>query len=189
MRDAVLLLAGGASRRLPGKLERELGGKAMILRVAENLRGGGRAMYVAAGGSFAPETDAALDAPLIVDRARFAGPLRALLDASTRIPADRIFAVAADQPHLEASVLDALTDAWRPGDEAAVPQHSGGIEPLAALYDRAALLRVGALCKRDGRAAMRDLLALLAVRFVSLESRYFTNVNTSDDLRRVTQTA
>jgi molybdopterin-guanine dinucleotide biosynthesis protein A len=79
-------------------------------------------------------------------------------------------------------VLERLAAAWQAGDEAAVPRHQAGIEPLAALYDRLAVLREGARLRRLGRRAMRDLVASLATRFVPLEERHFCNANEVSDL-------
>ncbi len=156
----------------------------MIVSVFEKLARGRWPVFIAGKGSFAPEVEAALGAPLLVDRWSPRGPLHALLSACPFIAADRIFAVAADQPQLEPEVLERLAAAWRPGDEAVVPEHAGGIEPLAALYDRFAVLREGPRLRRAGRAAMRDLIAAIATRFVQVESRYFHNVNTRSDLER-----
>jgi molybdenum cofactor guanylyltransferase len=183
MDEAVLLLAGGEATRFPGKLEREVDGKPMIARVLERLSGKWP-VYVAANPGFACE----IDAPLLIDRWPGGGPLLALVGAAPQIPAERIFAVAADQPLLERAVLEQLADAWQPGDEAVVPRHDGGIEPLAALYDRRALLREGERLRLAGRAAMRDLIASLATRFVAIERAYFHNVNEPSDLLAVTQT-
>ncbi|HEV3092573.1 MAG TPA: molybdenum cofactor guanylyltransferase [Candidatus Cybelea sp.] len=182
MREAVALLAGGAQRRFPGKLERELRGKPLMLHAFETVRASGYPVYVCGKATFAPELDAALDAPLIVDRFPGEGPLSALLGACELIPAERIFAIAADMPRLPADHLERLAAEMQPGDEAVVPQHEGGIEPLAALYDRAALLRVGQELHRSGRSSMRDAIARLATRFVREERRHFLNVNHPADL-------
>jgi molybdopterin-guanine dinucleotide biosynthesis protein A len=160
----------------------------MIVRVFAKLAHGPWPVYVAGKGSFAPPIDAALCAPLLIDRWSTRGPLHALLSACPFIRADRIFAVAADQPQLEPSVLECLAAAWMPGDEAAVPEHAGFIEPLAALYDRFALLREGLRLRRASRTAMRDLIAAVATRFVPMENRYFCNVNTRSDLGRRMET-
>lgn len=184
MADAILLLCGGEARRFPGKLERMVAGKALVLRVFERLREYGVPLYLAGKGTFAAEIDAALDAPLIVDRRPAAGPLHALLTAAPFVRADRIFAVAADQPQIGALTLGALTRAWEHGDEAVVPRHAGGIEPLAALYERRALLRVGPRLRREGRSAMHDLVGCLATRFLPQERRHFANVNVPRDLPR-----
>jgi molybdopterin-guanine dinucleotide biosynthesis protein A len=184
MADAILLLAGGSATRFPGKLEHDIEGQPMIARVFANLTHGPWPVYVAGKGSFAPSVDAALCAPMLIDRWPPRGPLHALLSACPFIAADRIFAVAADQPQLEPSVLERLAAAWMPGDEAAVPEHDGDIEPLAGLYDRLALLREGLRLRRASRSAMRDLIAAVATRFVPMQSRYFRNVNTRSDLGR-----
>ncbi len=184
MSEAVLLLAGGEATRFPGKLERLIEGQPMLARCFKRLSGAWP-VYVAGKASFASHLDAALDGPLFIDRWPAAGPLLALLSAAPYIRAERIFAVAADQPMLERSVLAQLADSWQPGDEAIVPQHGGGIEPLGALYDRFALLREGTRLRRAGCAAMRDLVASLATRFVAVDGSYFYNVNEASNLLAV----
>jgi molybdopterin-guanine dinucleotide biosynthesis protein A len=184
MGDAILLLAGGSATRFPGKLEHDIEGQPMIVSIFRKLGHAQWPVYIAGKGSFTPSVDAGLGAPLLIDRWFPRGPLHALLSACPFITADRIFAVAADQPQLEPSVLARLAAAWEPGDEAVVPEHGGSIEPLAALYNRYALLREGLRLRRARRSAMRDLVAAVATRFVPMESRYFRNVNTRSDLGR-----
>ncbi len=188
MADAIVLLAGGNARRFPGKLEREAGGRPMILRIFERLRELRIPIYIAGKSSFSPPVNAQLDAPLLVDRAPAQGPSSAFFSACATIRADRLFAIAADQPQLESRVLAQVSASWRPGDEAVVPEHDGRLEPLAALYDRYAVLREGTALHRRGRAAMHDLLARLAVRKLPADGRYFVNVNRPDDLTAVVTT-
>jgi molybdopterin-guanine dinucleotide biosynthesis protein A len=179
---AIVLLAGGEARRFPGKLERPIDGEPMILRCYRNLRATGLPIYVACKGEFARNVDAQLDAPRLIDRDPGGGPLRAFASACGAIDAERCFAIAADQPRLEASVLRRLLAAWRRGYEAVVPIHDGRIEPLAALYDRAAVVRGDPGLRRDGKAAMHELVGALAARFVPIEAEYFYNVNRPSDL-------
>lgn len=179
---AIVLLAGGAASRFPGKLEHRIEGRAMLVRCFERLRASGRPVYVAAGGCFSPELDAQLDAPTIVDRHPRAGPLRAFLDACAAIRAERLFAVAADQPNLDASLIARLSAAWREGDEAVVPEHHGKFEPLAAVYDRRAALREGFELRASRNYGVRDLIARLRARFLPCPSAYFHNVNRPEDL-------
>ncbi|HVN70099.1 MAG TPA: molybdenum cofactor guanylyltransferase [Candidatus Binatia bacterium] len=179
---AVVLLAGGEATRFPGKLEHRLEGRPMVAHLYERVRALGTAVYIAGNGSFSRETDAMLDAPLIVDRKPRRGPAEALLSACALVRADRIFALAADQPNLDAGVLERLRASWQSGDEAVVPEHDGRIEPLAALYDRRALLREGFELLRGGDRSMRALVARVAARFVAFEGRFFHNVNRSSDL-------
>jgi molybdenum cofactor guanylyltransferase len=181
---AILLLAGGKARRFPGKLERDLGGEPMIVRSYRRLRASPWPVYVAAKGTFPALIDAALDAPLLIDRRPGGGPLAALHSACSLIASPMIFAVAADMPHFDAHILNALAFAHREGDEGVVPQHDGVIEPLAALYDRRAILREGSKLLRGGRGAMRDLVERITARFVPLDKFYFHNVNREADLVR-----
>jgi molybdopterin-guanine dinucleotide biosynthesis protein A len=98
------------------------------------------------------------------------------------IRAERVFAVAADQPNFDASLIVRLNQAWRAGDEAVVPEHDGNIEPLAAVYDRRAALREGFELRASRRNAVRDLVARLRTRFLRCEAAYFHNVNRPEDL-------
>ncbi len=179
---AIVVLAGGEARRFPGKLEHRIGGRAMVASTYERMRASGWPVYIAGKGSFSLDVDASLDAPLLVDRRPGGGPLDALLSACAAIRAQRVFAVAADQPRLDAAVLERLDASWRSGDEAVVPEHDGAIEPLAALYERRAILREGFELRRRRTRAMRDLIGRLAVRFVAFDAGYFHNVNTPADL-------
>ncbi|MBV9718892.1 MAG: molybdenum cofactor guanylyltransferase [Candidatus Eremiobacteraeota bacterium] len=178
--DAIVLLAGGQERRFPGKLEHHVDGIPLLARCYERLRATGLPMYVIAKGSFSRELDARLEAPFIVDRHPGSGPLRALLDACAAIPARRMFVVAGDQPEIDTGVLERLEASWQSGDEAAVPVHDGQIEPLVAIYDRAAVLRE--VLRLRGRAAMRELVARLATRLVPCDGNSFHNVNHRQDL-------
>jgi molybdopterin-guanine dinucleotide biosynthesis protein A len=179
---AIVLLAGGQARRFPGKLEHPIDGRAMVVHVYERVRAAGWPVYIAGKSSFSREVDAQLDAPLVIDRRRGGGPLHALLSACAVIRAERIFAVAADQPRLDAVVLRRLAAAWQPGDEAVVPEHDGKLEPLAALYARPALLREGFELRASSESAMHNVIARLAARFVPLDAGYFYNVNRMADV-------
>lgn len=179
---AIVLLAGGAASRFPGKLERTVEGRPMLARTFDRMRASDFAVYVAARGSFSRQLDAAIDAPLLVDRHPGTGPLCAFLDACATIRAERVFAVAADQPNLDARVIVRINEAWRAGDEAVVPEHDGNIEPLAAVYDRRAVLREGFELRGSGKNAVRDLVARLRTQFLPCAAAYFHNVNRPEDV-------
>jgi len=182
-RPAIVLLAGGRARRFPGKLEHLIGGEPMVARVFRAMRSTGWPVYVAANEALSPEVLALLDAPVLRDRRPGEGPLAALVSAAEVIEAPSLFAVAADQPRLEGSVLQLLAAVCEPGDEAVVPIHDGRLEPLAALYARAALQREGARLLGEGRRPMYGLIESLAARFVPISGEYFQNVNSVADLR------
>jgi molybdenum cofactor guanylyltransferase len=178
----ILLLAGGRAERFPGKLEHAIDGEPMIVRVYRSLRAASWPIYIARRGSFALPLAAQLDAPLVIDRRPECGPLGALYSACELLRSQRIFAVAADQPHMRPAALESLAQAWEPGDEAVVPEHDGRVEPLAALYARSAVLRAASCAPEERGAAMHDLIDRIATRFLPMRAEYFVNVNTPADL-------
>lgn len=155
----------------------------MILRLFERLCASGLPVYIAGNASFPAPIDEALRAPLLIDRRPGRGPLAALISALPLVKAERVFAIAGDQPRLGKDLLDELAAAWQPGDESIVPRHAGGIEPLAALYGRIAVLREGYALLRRGHNAMHELIARLAARFVPVDEWCFLNVNRKPDLQ------
>jgi molybdopterin-guanine dinucleotide biosynthesis protein A len=181
---AIVILAGGNATRFPGKLERRIGGEPMLLCVYRHARATGWPVYIAGRGWNAAEIDAQLDAPVLVDRRPGDGPLQAFLSACDAIEAERIVALAADEPYVDARLLASIAAAWQPGDEAVAPEHDGRFEPLAALYVRSAARREAARLVEGGSRAMRALIGRLQTRFVAVPGRYFANINTPQDLHR-----
>jgi molybdopterin-guanine dinucleotide biosynthesis protein A len=178
---AVAILAGGRASRFPKKLEREVGGRSMIVSAYERARATGWPVYVVGSAPFLPEL---LDgADVIPDREAGGGPLQALVSACEALNCEHVVALAADEPFVDTALLRELLAAWIEGDEAAVPKHEGGIEPLAAAYDRRAVLREAPTANADG-GSMHALLARLRVRHVPSPRRSFANVNTPRDYQR-----
>lgn len=184
----VVLLAGGAARRLPRKLERRIAGVPLLLQVRRNVDGPWP-VYVCTAGRLPAALVARLDCLVLRDRTPGAGPLCALADACAALTQPRVFAVAGDMPHVGAAVLHLLIGAFHEGDEAVVPEHDGVIEPLVALYDRAALLREASVLLREGERAMHCAVERLRTRRIRCDGAVFVNVNTPEDLRAVRATS
>jgi molybdopterin-guanine dinucleotide biosynthesis protein A len=184
----VIILAGGEATRLHGKLELATGALPMIVRVYRNVSAG-RATYISCKGPFPPEIDRLLPAPMVVDRWVRRGPLAGMLSTMLEMPQRFVFAVAGDAPFVTSAFIDRLAARLEPGDEAVVPQHGEAIEPLAALYDRAAFIRAGLPILESGRGALRLVIAELAARFVTIDDdgRLFANVNTPADYAAVNE--
>jgi molybdopterin-guanine dinucleotide biosynthesis protein A len=179
---AVVILAGGQASRLPGKLELDAGGVPLVVRVYHNVREIGP-VYVCAAGTFAAEIDRALECPLIVDRRPWQGPLAALYHALPYVAAARVFVVAADAPYVDGSVVRQLERAWERGVQAVVPVNAQErLEPLCALYDRAALLEAARGVLAEGSGGVAAAVERLAAKRVRLSNeRVFVNVNTASD--------
>jgi molybdopterin-guanine dinucleotide biosynthesis protein A len=180
---SIVILAGGQARRFPGKLEAPFEGRPLLAHVYHQWRDIAPTL-VAGRGTFPAALDALIDCPIVVDRWPERGPLGGLLSAAHETNAARIFAVAGDAPRVTHDVLDRLLDAWLENDEAVVPEHDGRLEPLAALYDRIALMREASKGLQGEDASMHGMLARMRVQRVPLDARYFVNINTAADLPR-----
>jgi len=178
----VVILAGGKSTRLPNKLERPLRGEPMVVRVFRNVRKAGNA-YVCANGTFDPQIDDALACPVIIDRRPWSGPLTALLDALPHLEERAVFVVSADLPLVHAGVAGELRGALEPGDDAVVPlDESGRLQPLCALYDRAALLAAASQAVGEGKRSMHAALDSMNVRKIRLHDDFvLEGVNTPEE--------
>jgi len=186
----VVVLAGGAATRFPGKLFAELDGTALLERVVANFAGATDELVLAIDGGFDVAVAERLGVRFVVDRVPRRGPLGGLLSALPELHARYVFVVAGDAPFVDANLARRLAASLQTGDEAVVPRHGSTpqrTEPLAALYDRAALMREGAIELQTGNGALRAVLGRLHVRFVDLgeTSRTFANVNTPQDLARL----
>jgi molybdopterin-guanine dinucleotide biosynthesis protein A len=182
----VVILAGGEATRLPGKLQLPAGAVPMLVRVYRNVSPG-RTTYISCRGGFAPEVDALLDCPMVVDRWERRGPLCGLLSTLSEMQTPLVFAVAGDAPFVDSTFIDRLISLWHPGDEAVVPVHEisgrSRLEPLAALYDRVAFLREGEKVL-NGQGSLLAVLEKLSVRRYPVagdDIKIFTNVNTPED--------
>jgi molybdopterin-guanine dinucleotide biosynthesis protein A len=178
----VLILAGGEATRLPGKLQIAAGDVPMITRVYRNVSHG-RETFISCNATFAPEIDADLPCPMVVDRWTRRGPLAGMVSTMSEMRSSFVFVVAGDAPFVSAAFIDRLASHVRPGDEAVVPRHRGQIEPLTALYHRTAFLRAAMPTLIAGSGGPRPVLNRLAVNYVDLgdAESVFTNVNTPAD--------
>jgi molybdopterin-guanine dinucleotide biosynthesis protein A len=182
----VAILAGGEATRLPRKLELDAGSLPLLARVYRNVSPG-RETFISCKATFPPDIDALLPCPMVVDRWPLRGPLAGLLSTMLEMRSPYVFAVAGDAPFVTSVFIDRLAGELRQGDEAVVPRHAGGIEPLAAIYERAAFLREGLPLLRAGQGALRAVIAALTTNFVPVEDRaaLFANVNTGAEYAAV----
>ena len=182
---AVVVLAGGEAKRLPGKLFLDAGDLPLLVRVYRNVSVG-RTTMLSSNGALPYEIDVLIDAPAVVDRWSLRGPLSGLLSTMSALAAPWVFAVAGDAPFVDAAFIDMLEAQIASGDEALVPRHLRAgktqVEPLAALYARAAFLREGLPVLLTGNGSLHATLERLATRYIDIaDERVFTNVNTPED--------
>jgi molybdopterin-guanine dinucleotide biosynthesis protein A len=178
----VVILAGGEASRLPGKLELDAGGVPMIVRVYRNVRDAGP-VYVSANRSFPSDIDMALDCPVIIDRWPRKGPLGGLYSALECVAEPFVFVTAGDAPYVHAGVAQSLAAAWEQGVQAVVPVNvQGRLEPLCALYDRAAFLSVAGPILHGPSGGVWAVVERLKAKRVRLtDERVFASVNTVEE--------
>ncbi len=182
----VLILAGGQATRLPDKLQLDAGSVPMIVRVYRNVSTG-RETFISCKATFPPDIDACLPCPMVVDRWPLRGPLAGMISTMSEMRSRFVFAVAGDAPFVTSAFIERLAAEMRPGDQAVVPRHAQGIEPLAAIYERDAFVLAGLPLLLGGQGALRRVIDSLAARFVTVESdtQLFANVNTPADYAAV----
>jgi molybdopterin-guanine dinucleotide biosynthesis protein A len=170
-----LLLVGGASRRFgTPKALAELGGETLAAR-AWRLLGEACDERIAVGKA-ADALD--LPFPLLDDGSEVRAPLAGLVAGLRTASHDVAVAVPVDMPFLTAQALQELAAACL---DAAVPP-SG---PLPGAYRKSAL-PVLERRLRDGELTLAAALDELEAVTVDLEAALLVNVNTREDLSRLT---
>ena len=190
-RTTIVLFAGGAATRLPGKLALPVHGEAMLARVYRRVVDGRRPCVVSARAPLDEQLAATIHAPVVLDRHGEAGPLGALVTVAATLTTPLLFAAAGDLPELDAAFVDDLEAEYdRAGaasdlPEAVVPRWpDGSLEPLAALYDARAAARAGATALAAGGRRMSAMLDGLRVRHFAVrpqDGARLVNVNTPPD--------
>jgi len=193
----VVLLAGGPATRLPGKLTLDVSGEPMLLRSIRRLTEEGWPCVISVRTPLAtsltvPSTEE-VDWEVVADEVADGGPLGGLCTAARRARTPLLFAAAGDLPNLSAEFASRLLDAYhavQPRTPAAVlpTWPDGHVEPLAALYDRDALVRGAtealAAGKRKVTAALEGLDVLAYPVGPDAETTLL-NVNTPQDYERL----
>jgi molybdenum cofactor guanylyltransferase len=192
----IVLLAGGRATRLPGKLTRTIDDEPMIVRVYRQLTSGGRPCVVSIREPLPAAVVKQISAPMIQDAYGDSGPLGGLASAAAHVRTPLLFAAAGDLPNVDDLVVDALEARYRQetqcggvAPDVILPRHpNGDVEPLAALYDTAALRTSAVRSLATGRKKVTHALEGLRVTHYDIaaaEAMKFVNVNTLQDLAGV----
>jgi len=192
------VLAGGRSVRMGvDKTLLDVDGEPLVSRVVRAVDGVCSQTIVVTN-----RPDALADAALpdsvavVLDEVAYQGPLGGLTTAMARAENAWVLAVAADMPHLEPKVIDALWSV-REGVDVVVPVSEKGPEPLLALYRVEACLPVARAVLATGRRRLIAIFSTLRVAEVPVESlravdpelRSLVNINTPADLAEARENA
>ena len=182
MQASLLVLAGGASRRMGRpKAWLEVGDTFLLRYVVDRLAPAFSEVMV----SFAePEQ---LEEPLpyriVFDRKRSAGPLAGLEAGLLAARNELIFAMACDMPYVTKEFANMAVVAARRSD-AAIPRIGGRPEPVCGAYARSALPAMSEALDA-GRLKTADAIAELDVTWLEdVDPDLFRSLNTPEDLER-----
>jgi len=195
MQKGVIVLAGGASKRMGGnKALLRVKGVPMIERVIDAAsKVSGEVIVVTSSKRASASISKVVGrgVTIIEDEERGWGPLMGMVTGCKRSHAEYVAVVPCDAPYLNPRVLMELFKRAE-GHDAAVPRWPNGyLEPLHSAYRRQAVLEVAQdLLKKGFRSIHRLIESLKDVVYVSVEELRpideklltFFNVNTPRDL-------
>jgi molybdopterin-guanine dinucleotide biosynthesis protein A len=188
MKFSAVILAGGRSQRMGrDKAWLTIDGKPLVARQIELARGLGAERVLISGRAGADYSS--LNRPVLQDRVPDAGPLAGIESALAAISTPLLLVLAVDMPKMTVSVLQSLLAHCRE-DCGAIPRFDKNIEPLAAVYPRAALeiarsqLDSGQYGARDfaERCAAQNLAAFLYLP--NADAACFENWNSPADTKK-----
>lgn len=187
---SIAVLAGGQSRRMgTDKSFVPVDGQAMIERVLAQVRLLDLPVFIVAN---QPERYAQFSVPVVVDVVPGKGSLGGIYSALYHSPSAYTLCVACDMPFLQPELLRHLIG-LRMDYDAVVPEMNRRLQPLHAIYSKTCLPPLRDLIAQN-HLAIYGLYQHISTRVVSQSTlmrfddalRSFTNVNTPDDLKRVT---
>ena len=175
VRATLLLLAGGASRRMgQPKALLPFGAVTLIEHISRNLAPEFDEVLVSAND---PESvPPGLRQRLVRDLHLGAGPLAGIEAGLHAARNDTVFAIACDMPLVTAELARLLVAAAQ-GHEAAVPRLGGRPEPAAAAYRQGAAGPIAAALAEGRRQASEVLEELDVAWLEDLDPGLFANAN------------
>ena len=192
MNFSAVILAGGKSSRMGcDKAFAELDGQTLLARQIWLVQAAGAADVFISGQTGVNYSG--FGCPVLTDKFHDAGPLAGIHSALAATDSPLLLVLAVDLPGMTADFLRKLAAECRE-NAGVVPRVAGNLEPLAAIYPKAALPLATFLLKENSLAvknfAERCEQAML-VSFADLPDSaagFFLNCNSQDDLRQVIST-
>jgi molybdopterin-guanine dinucleotide biosynthesis protein A len=175
------VLAGGRSQRMRSdKALVEIGGRPLVLRVADELSK--VCGFVGIAGD--PAKYQQLGLPVVADEFPGAGPLAGIEASLRHTSAPWNLIAACDMPALTPEIFEMLFAAEA---DCTVPRYEDGdVEPLCAVYHRRCHPAVREALE-SGVRRVTEALRRLEIRYVQVASSApFVNLNTPEDLRKYT---
>lgn len=194
--DAVILAGGKSSRMQRDKAFLEVDGASLLARQIALVRSvGAREVFIS--GRVGVDYSA-FGCPILVDKFSDAGPLAGIERAIEASTSPLLLVLAVDMPAMNATMLRKLIESCD-GVVGVIPKTKYGIEPLAAVYPKAALDNPAIRCGielQQGKAPGVRWLAQECVasglsRFVDVsdaDAEYFASANSPEEFQRLART-
>lgn len=185
---SAVLLAGGKSTRMGrDKASIEIDGKALWRRQLDLLAAIDPVELYISGPANGPY--AGSDGVIIPDRMNDCGPLAGLSSTLGVCSAEWLAVLAVDMPYMTADFMKSLIDSAERTGRGQIPVHADGqLEPLAAIYPRAAfelskeLLKAGERCLSAFIDALETAGLIQRTAISSEVKQLFANWNRPEDL-------
>jgi molybdopterin-guanine dinucleotide biosynthesis protein A len=184
--SAGVVLTGGASRRMGvDKALVEVDGRPMAVRVADALWEAGCRPVVCQGGDVEALTALGLEAHPDDEEHAGAGPVAAIVAASTRL-GGAIVVAACDLADLDPATVERVVAAGATVPPRVTVAEADGRRHLLSYWPAGSLVAVAAVEAPGGTVGGRyeELLARVGAVGVPVEAAAVRNVNTPDDLDR-----
>lgn len=186
------VLAGGASTRMGrDKALITLKGRTLVEHVVERLRPISDDVFVV---TKRPDALEHVDVPVVTDRRDVQTPLAGIATALRTARYGHVFVCACDMPLISTELVHHLSERIG-GHDAVVPLRNDRPEPSHALWSKAVADTVDLALATGERAVYRVLETLDAVwidesewRTIDPDGASFMNVNTPEDLARLSRT-
>ena len=184
---AVVILAGGAGRRIGGdKPFRLLGGARLVDRAIAFAGSLSRDLALSVS-----DADQLSDCPVerIVDNRPGWGPLAGLaagFDYARRRQADLLLTVPCDTPFLPGDLVSRLTEALTPDIAAAIPASCGRLHVACTLWRASVAAELAPYAATGGRSlhGLAERVGFVAVNWPAESLDPFFNINSGEDLAR-----
>jgi len=191
--SAVILAGGMSSRMGRDKAWLEIGGQTLLARQIKLVQAVGVTEVFISGRAAVDYS--AFGCRVLEDRLQNVGPLAGIERALNEMTAPLLLVLAVDMPEMNVAFLEKLRAVCTESC-GAIPQVNGRLEPLAAFYPKAAFKLVEEMLDKNragsesgapgptdfARECLKRKLATL-VETSAAESRYFTNLNSPEDLQ------
>jgi molybdopterin-guanine dinucleotide biosynthesis protein A len=201
--EAYILIGGRSSRLGTDKAFVEIDGTSLATRALNTVRESGiasKTTFVAGSETHFAIQAIQLDAPFIFDLIEDRGPLGGLHAALSYAQTEWIFLTACDFPFVSSGLIGFLAEKISDGLGAVVPiQTDGRMQPLCAFFNVKAARPIVEEIINAPRVPppLRDIVNAINPRLVTASEyshlaasdKFFTNLNTPDDLSKIRELA